>query len=370
MKNYYKVVHLTSVHPRYDMRIFFKMCITLALNNYITFIIVADGKGTEVKNGIKILDVGAPVYGRLIRMIKTTSDIFKKAKELDAHIYHIHDPELIWIGVKLKKLGKKVIYDSHEDLPSQILIKPYISRIFRIIFSKFASIYERIFLPKFDALIVSTQHIRNRLSKINPNCVNINNFAVLKKSNFKHYLKHKKREIVYAGGISEKRGIGKILSAIGEIQNLRFNLAGNFIQKKYKDNLKKRKNWSKVNEHGFLNQEQLKKVYCNSLVGMVTLFPEPNYIVSLPNKMFEYMAIGLPVIASNFPLWRKIIEDNNCGICVDPLDSKAIRNAIQYLIDNPVIRLQMGKNGYHAVKKRYNWFLEQKKLLRLYKTLL
>ena len=80
-----------------------------------------------------------------------------------------------------------------------------------------------------------------------------------------------------------------------------------------------------------------------SLVGMVTLFPESNYIVSLPNKMFEYMAIGLPVIASNFPLWREIIEDNNCGICVDPLDSKAIRNAIQYLIDNPAIQLYVWK---------------------------
>jgi glycosyltransferase involved in cell wall biosynthesis len=96
----------------------------------------------------------------------------------------------------------------------------------------------------------------------------------------------------------------------------------------------------------------------------------PNHIDAQPNKMFEYMSAGLPLIASDFPLWREIVEGNDCGVCVDPADPAAIAEAIDRLVENPDLARRMGENGQRAVHERYNWAIEEKKLLALYDTVL
>jgi glycosyltransferase involved in cell wall biosynthesis len=339
------------------------------LNGYNVLLVVADGKGDEVKDGVSIVDVGATTGGRLSRMTKTCSRVFKKAKELDGDIYHIHDPELIPTGLKLKKLGKKVIFDAHEDVPKQILSKPYLNKILKIILSKIFEWYEYWSLPKFDYLITATPFIRNKLLKINPNTVNINNFPLLNELEISSW-KHKENAVAYIGGISEIRGIKQVISALSFTQNMRLNLAGIFSENIFEEKIKKYESWSKVNTLGFLNRQQVSEVLGKSHTGIVTFLPAPNHINSLPNKMFEYMSVGLPVIASNFLLWREIIEGNQCGICVDPLNPKAIGDAMQYLVDNPQEAEQMGKNGRKAVEQKYNWSIEEKKLLTLYKDFL
>ncbi len=111
-------------------------------------------------------------------------------------------------------------------------------------------------------------------------------------------------------------------------------------------------------------------VLAHSVAGLVTLHPIINYIDALPVKMFEYMVAGIPVIASNFPLWRGIIEGNQCGLCVDPLNPSEIAKAIDYILTHPAEAQRMGENGLRAVKEKYNWDIEEKKLLALYGQLL
>lgn len=366
----YKVAHLTSVHSRGDTRIFVKQCRSLLACGYSVSLVVADGIGDEFKEGIRIVDV-AKSTGRLNRMFKTTHRVFEKAVELDADVYHLHDPELILIGLKLKRLGKKVIFDAHEDVPKQLLGKPYLNPILLRMLSSAFCVFERYTCPRFDGVIAATPFIRDKFMAINPHSVDINNFPMIGELDAAVPWSDKRDEVCYVGGIGAIRGIHEVIMAIGLSQVLaRLNLLGRFSEADVETEVKAYPGWEGVNELGFVNRDGVREVLGRSVAGLVTFHPLPNHVDAQPNKMFEYMSSGIPVIASNFPLWREIIEGNDCGVCVDPLDPKDIAAAIDFMINNPERARQMGENGKRAVIEKYNWGVEEKKLLVFYQSLL
>jgi len=365
MNHTLKIAHLTSAHKEGDVRIFYKECVSLAEAGYKVYHIVPN-TNSRTEKGVEIVSFDFKTSSRLKRMFFLVKTVYKKAVEVNADIYHLHDPELLRIATKLKKLGKKVIYDAHEDLPRDILTKEYIPFFLRKIVSKRAEKFENKIAKKIDGIVTATPFIRDRFLKINSNCVDINNYPTFDTTSV--YVTHDEKKenlICYIGVIKHIRGLTEIVQALNKI-DAKLLLAGDFRQNGYKDELTKLEGWKKVQELGFLNREDVSAVYNRSKIGLVTLHPIVTFLDSLPVKMFEYMESGLPVIASNFPLWKKIIEDGNCGICVDPLSPKEIADAIQFLINNPDKAKEMGENGKRLVKEIYNWDIEKKKLVEFY----
>lgn len=362
-----KIAHLTSAHPRYDTRIFLKECRSLAQAGHEVNLVVADGKGDEVRELVSIHDVGGSA-GRLNRMLVTTQRVFKKALELDAEVYHLHDPELLPIGLRLKRHGRKVIFDAHEDLPKQLMGKPYLNRVSKVVLSNLFKVVERLICKRFDAVITATPFITEKFKAINPKSFTVNNFPMTGELACDEIdWSKKEREVSYIGGIAAIRGILQVVSAMAYVKSdARLQLGGRFSEKLVENSAKASDGWSNVDELGFVSREGVREALARSVGGIVTFLPAPNHIDAQPNKMFEYMSAGVPVIASNFPLWREIIEGNGCGLCVDPMDPKKIAEAVDYLIEHPEEAEAMGRRGQRSVQEKYNWAIEEEVLLGVY----
>lgn len=361
-----RVAHLTSAHPRDDIRIFYKQCRSLVDGGYDVTLVVADDLGDGGREGVQIVDVGRG-GGRLQRMMKTTSRVFAKAATLAADLYHLHDPELIPVGLRLKRLGKRVVFDAHEDVPKQLLGKPYLNPTLLRMLSRGFSVFERYACARFDGIVAATPKIRDKFLVINRNTVDVDNFPMLGELDAALPWSAKSPEICYVGSIAGIRGIREIIRAMELVeQPATLNLVGAFAEPDVEAEVHGYLGWQRVNPLGVQNRQGVREALGRSVAGLVTLHPVVNYLDALPIKMFEYMSAGIPVIASDFPLWREIVEGNGCGICVDPLSPREIAAAIEKLLLDRNLAESMGENGTRAVRKHFNWGAEEQKLLAFY----
>ena len=364
------ICHVTSAHADGDVRIFHKECVSLAEAGFDTNLIITNSEDRTEK-GVRIWSVNYKPTSRIKRFTKSVDLVYKKALEVDADLYHLHDPELLRIALKLKRKGKKVIFDAHEDLPKQILSKKYINKYLRKIISYSIAKYEKKITSKLDAVITATPFIRDKFLEFNQNSIDINNFPLSKEivTNDSSVNDFSSKDVCYIGGITEIRGLKEVITSLAECKSTKLKLAGDYSPASFRDTLTSINSWSQVEELGYIDRNQSLSIKSTCIAGIVTFYPEQNHINAQPNKIFEYMASGLPVIGSKFPLWEEIITKNDAGICVNPLNPDEISDAINFLIANPDKAKQMGENGKRMVIEKYNWDQEKQKLITLYKGL-
>lgn len=363
-----KVCHFTSAHNSDDIRIFHKECVSLAEAGHEVFLVSAQNDGGKQDN-VQRVSADSKKRSRIGRMVFTSREVYKKAFSLNAEIYHFHDPELLRFASRLKRKGKIVIYDAHEDLPRQIMAKFWIPKLFRKFISVIFEKYENYIASKLSAVVVSTPHIKSRFLKINKSTQDVCNYPMLKELMDVTPNGQKNIELCYVGGISEVRGINQLLDAMKLAPEFKLNLAGNFSGHELEQKIKTHPQWDKVIFHGYVGRQELLSIFSCSKVGIVTLLSTPNHLNSLPIKMFEYMSAGIPVVCSDFPLWKEIIEGGKCGVSVNPENPDEIIEAAKKILNNPELAEEMGRNGKKMVIEKYNWEMEKLKLIDLYQSL-
>jgi glycosyltransferase involved in cell wall biosynthesis len=364
------ICHLTSAHPRFDSRIFQKQCISIVKSENSATLILADGKGNDVVEGVIIIDVGV-LQGRINRMFRSTQIIYSEALKTDADIYQIHDPELLYVALKLKRNNKRVIFDSHEDVVRTILVAPYLKSPLSNIISKSYEYFERFVCKRLDGVIGATPFIESIFKNIAKNVVNINNYPILNEIEGSLSWDEKKSEVCYVGSIATVRGVKEVVKSLEFITSeTRLNLAGNFAYAMIETEVKKLLAFKKVNEYGYVDSKEVQRIYSRSLAGIVTLHPIPTFMESLPIKMFEYMAAGIPFIISDFPYWRELLRGYECCIFVNPLDSNEIAKAIDFFAFNKHEAKKMGDKGRELVYEKFDWKNESEKLIAFYQLIL
>ncbi|MGC6440640.1 MAG: glycosyltransferase family 4 protein [Candidatus Puniceispirillaceae bacterium] len=365
------IAHLTSAHPRFDTRVFAKMCTSVVAKGWHCSLVVADGKGDAQKDGVHIYDIGKPA-NRFQRMVSATYHVYRKARHLKADIYHLHDPELLPVGYLLHLAGSKVIFDSHEDYPKQIKDRDYLPKALLSLISLMLSMLEQFCCKRFDGVITATPLIAEKFDKFTDHVLAIHNYPILKEfsESVSQPMSKKDHQFCYVGNISHHRGILEMVGLMGRLQpDARLALAGHFSERGLRERSTQIEGWSRVNEYGVVDRKKVAEILHQSDVGLLLLHPIPNYVDALPVKLFEYMAAGIPVIASDFVLWRQIIEEAGCGIMVDPLNPDSVVEAALYLMSNPAEAARMGANGKKAVHEQFNWSAEEQNLLQFYQTI-
>lgn len=364
-----KICHMTSAHGPEDERIFFKECRSLVAAGHEVYIVV---QGTSYdKDGVHIVGVGEMPDSRLRRMTEFSKRVYEKALELDAQLYHFHDPELLPFARKLKNKGKKVIFDSHENTLDQIREKTWIPGLIRKPLLYCFDRYQRAVCKKLDAVISVSPHICEYFASFHQKVEMITNYP-----NYRDLPRDENANSAYlcfAGGISEQWNHETVIRGLEKVPQARYELLGSGSEA-YLDSLRALPGWNQVDFLGRIPHEQVPEKLCRCGIGVSVL--SYNYNAGLHRgtlgntKIYEQMMAGLPIICTDFELWKEMVERYQCGICVAPQDVEAFTQAVRWLLEHPEQARQMGENGRKAVKEEYNWSRQEKKLLSLYEDIL
>ena len=364
-----KVCILTTVHRRNDTRVLSKEARSLA-KHYDVTLLTADGLPPETVDGVKIRSVVSKKPGsRVERILHTSSVMFRAALKEKADVYHFHDPELLPVGVRLKRCGKTVIYDVHESISDTITDRDYLPMPMLRVLARACGRADRAMAPKMDAVIAVTPYLTKQYADLGCRAVMVCNFPSLE--DYPPPPETEEREIAMCCSgmrVDYSRGIVEMIES-AQRTGLPLHLFGAMHDAMDRE-VETRDKKHLVRVYGFVDPAVVRDRMYKTLIGMVVEYATGNAVNAYCVKLFEYMASGMAVVSSDIPLWRELVEETGCGLCVDPKDIDAVSGAVRYLAEHPDEAREMGRSGRRWAEKKYNWVHEESKLLALYKELL
>jgi glycosyltransferase involved in cell wall biosynthesis len=363
-----RVCHITTVHPVDDHRILHKECAALRNAGY-DVTLVAPHERDLVVDGIPVVALRGSARNRLERMLRRPPAAYRAALTLDADLYHFHDPEFLPWGVRLARAGKRVVYDAHEDVPAQIRGKDWIHVRARAIVARAVARIEAACVGRLDAVVSPSVAALDRLRPHQPRAVMVANYPRLDELRPAARWDDRMRAACYVGGITRVRGARELVDAMAHAEG-ELHLAGAISPPALRDELERSPGWPRVRYLGRVQHDRVPELLARMKVGVIPLQPIPAYVDAFPVKLFEYMAAGLPVIATDVPRWREVLEAHDCGVCVPHGSPQRLGAAITSLLDDDVRARAMGERARRAAEERYSWETQASVLVQLYGELL
>jgi glycosyltransferase involved in cell wall biosynthesis len=384
-----KIAHLSSHHERQDNRIFFRECCTLAQAGHDVSLVIANDRD-EVIDGVKILGI-TKGKSRWERVTFTAAKVAWRGYMSGADVLHFHDPELIPWGFVLRALGKKVVFDVHEDFAQAAGVREWIPGPLRkLVAGGYATVAA--WADKAFEIVIAERYYERSF----PGATPVLNYPHLSRS---ERLRSVDREatwpdrirLLYAGTASESRGAllqvalaqhlpGCLIHFSGRIPK---DLAPRMIEAAgdvdvglmakdgsiewVKRSTKPEPSQVILQGVDYFVGPEMVEAFCEPWTAGLAIFPlNEHYYEKELTKFFEYMAAGLPMVVSDFPVWRAIIDADECGFCVAPDDIAAAAEKIRWLHENRDAAIAMGARGRRAVETKYSWASQQKNLIDLY----
>lgn len=356
-----RVVHVTTAHSPTDNRIFRKECVSLAEAGFDVHLVAVTDHDHEV-DGVHV--VALPRHpSRWRRMLLGPRDAWKALERLQPDVVHVHDPELIPLAVLWRRRHHAAaVYDAHEDLPKQVMGKPYLPRALRPAVAYAAHLVEALADRYLDAIVAATPAIARNYHRAS--VVLVQNFPWLRDFPAVQPMDTTRSDVTYIGAIAEARGAFEMIRAVeASRQQARLVLAGSVAST---DLLQHIEDAADTTTYlGQLPVEQVPFTLADARLGLAVLHPLPNYLEAQATKLFEYMAAGRPFIASDFPSWRSMLDRYNCGMFVNPLDVKALTAAIDALLADADLARGMGQRGRTALVEHFTFEAESTKLVAM-----
>jgi len=373
-----KICIFTSVHKPFDVRVFHREAVTLAAAGYEVVLLAAADFNQEIKNNVVVKGLAKPA-GRLARFAGLWQ-FYARCKKENSDVYHFHDFELLPIGWLLKKKsGKAVIYDCHENYPETAYERAWLPDWLRPLLSRLISWLEPALARSLDAVICVVPDQQQRLQKAGCRTVLVRNLPRLEAFD-KAFLEHPipEERIVYLGGMSQVRGAFMLVDIMVEMAkshpHLRLLCLGPFneahVESAVREYAVQQGVAGHIDFHPPVPFEQVAEKLLRCKIGLIPWQPSLQTTKMVyPNKVFEYMACGLPLVASSLPSLSYIIEKSAAGLLVPPDQPAAHATAIRQLLEQPHLAAQLGGNGRRFVQQHHNWQSEAAKLLELYQQL-
>lgn len=367
-----KFCFFIATDRHHDEIVIFRQAKSLIEAGFEVSLIVSDDEPEEYIDGVRVVPNGFKQSGYLKRILRLPSAMFKKAKEIDADIYQTCSVDLLSVGLRLRNRGRKILFHLREGHPYTFAHSTSYPKWLKKIIIPLMALWMRFCLKRYDYVITVTDTIADYLKKWGVEKVLVQgNFPIINRSyelTLDDYLS-RENTLFYFGLVYTVSRQQFVLDALQKVDNVKYLLAGKFTGNGwYYEELRKHPKWKDVEFINGFKHEELSSFFkrstmCNVLRDF-SRTESPNGSMGII-KLFESMEAALPIICSDVPVYREMMNKYKCGLLVNPKNSDQIAEAIKYLVEHKEEAWHMGQEGRRAVMEEYSWDAQSKKYLEI-----